>query len=358
MRGVAIAGMILVNDPGDPEHVWPPLAHAAWDGWTVADLVFPAFLFIVGVAITLSLGPRTLDGAPRGALVRRVVRRSAILFLLGLALNAVPAFDPAHLRVPGVLQRIALCYLLASLVFLVLRVDGQGGLVVVLLAGYWWLMTRVPVPGAGPGVLGPDANLGAWVDRLLLDGHLGRGSWDPEGLLGTLPALATTLLGVLAGHWMRGGARSMAAKSAGLVAAGAAGVVAGELMGRALPINKSLWSSSYVVLTAGIAAMLLGACCWIVDVRGHRSVSAPFVVFGSNPIVLYVLATLAAKLLDAMTVRAADGTHVSLHALVYQRAFASWAGPTAGSALFAVAFVVVWLAPMTALHRRGLFFKV
>jgi predicted acyltransferase len=358
MRGLAIAGMILVNHPGDPRHVWPPLAHATWDGCAAADLVFPTFLFIVGVAITLSLAPRLAVPGPRGPLVRRIVRRSVILFLLGLALNAVPSLDLLHLRVPGILQRIGLCYLLASLVFLGLPVGGQGGLVVVLLAGYCFLMTRVPVPGVGAGVLEPDTNLGAWIDRLLLDGHLGRGSWDPEALLGTLPALATTLLGVLAGHWMRGGGRGMAAKSAGLVAAGAAGIGLGMLWGHWLPVNKSLWSSSYAVLTAGVAALLLGVCCWLVDVRGHRWLPAPFVVFGSNPIALYVLATLVAKLLDAARVARGDGRTVSLHALVYQRAFASWAGPTGGSLLFSVAFVLVWLAPMTVLYRRGLFFKV
>jgi predicted acyltransferase len=305
------------------------------------------------VAITLAFSSRTIDSA----LLRRIVRRTILLFVLGLLLNAVPAFDLVHLRVPGVLQRFALCYLVASLVFLITGVEGQAALLVGLLIAYWLLLTWVPVPGIGPGVLEPETNLGAWLDRRLLDGHLGRGSWDPEGLLSTIPAIATTLMGVLAGHWMRG-ARSTVAKSGGLIAAGAAGIAAGEWLGRWFPINKSLWTSSYAVFMGGIAALLLGCCLWLVDIRDHRRLAAPFVVFGSNPIVLYVLATLGAKLLDAVTITRRDGTAESLHALVYERAFVPWAGPTAGSTLFAVALVGIWFAPMTFLYRRGLFVKV
>ncbi len=358
-RGLAIAGMILVNHPGDPDYVWAPLAHAAWNGWTPADLVFPSFLFIMGVAITLSFASRRARGARADVLIRQAVRRSVILFALGLALNAIPAFDVAHLRIPGILQRIAWCYLLATLVFVATDVTGQAVLVVLLLVGYWILMTRIPVPGSEPGagLLEPESNLGAWVDRALLPGHLGRGSWDPEGPFGTISALSSTLIGVLAGHWLRG-ARSMGAKSAGLIVAGAAGVLFGTWLGRWFPVNKSLWTSSYAVLSGGVAAMILGACCWLVDVRGHRRLVLPLVIFGSNPIAVYVLATVAAKLLDAVTVAVGEGARLSLHALLYQRAFASWAGPTGGSFLFALTLVAVWLAPMALLYRRGLFIRI
>jgi predicted acyltransferase len=356
-RGLAVAGMIVVNHPGDPAHVWSPLAHAAWNGWTTADLVFPGFLFIVGVAITLALAPRTTAAAPRGPLVRRIMRRALTLFALGLLLNAFPAAHLTDLRVPGVLQRIALCYLLASLAFLGTNATGQAALLVALLVAYWVLMTHVPVPGAGPGMLEPGADLAAWVDRWLLDGHLGHGSWDPEGLFSTLPALATTLMGVMAGHWMRG-ARSTAEKTAGLAAAGAAGVALGAWLGRWFPINKSLWTSSFAVLTGGTSALLFGVCYWLIDVKRYRRPAAPLVVFGRNPIALYVLATLAAKVLDAVRVAEPDGTMAPLREVIYRHAFAGWAGPTAGSLLFALVFVAGWLVFLTPLHRRGLFIKV
>ncbi|HJW70476.1 MAG TPA: DUF5009 domain-containing protein, partial [Candidatus Binatia bacterium] len=338
-------------------HVWPPLAHAHWNGWTPADLLFPAFLFIVGVAIAQSLGFRNHPHASRHALVRRIVLRTLMLLALGLFLNVFPFFDLVDLRIPGVLQRIALCYLLASLAFLGLPVGGQATLTIVLLAAYWLLMTRVPVPGIGPGVLEPGSDLGAWLDRLTMSGHLAHESWDPEGLLSTVPALATTLMGVIAGHWMRG-ARSATAKTAGLFVSGLAGVALGAWLGRWFPINKNLWTSSFAVFTAGASALLFGIACWVVDVRGHRRRALPFVVFGRNPIALYVLATLVAKLLDTIAVTQGDGTTRPLREVLYRHGFASWAGPTAGSFLFALVFVAAWLLPMAILYRRGVFIRV
>jgi predicted acyltransferase len=355
-RGLAIAGMIVVNHPGNPRHVWPELAHARWNGWTFADLLFPAFLFIVGVAIALSLASRRGADGPRSVVVRRVLVRSISLFALGLLLNAFPFFDLGSLRIPGVLQRIALCYLLASLAFLGLDVAGQVALLIGLLVAYWLLMTRVPVPGHGPGVLEPGADLAAWLDRLTMHGHLAHGSWDPEGLLSTLPALASTLMGVVAGHWVRG-PRSPTAKSVGLVVAGLAGVVLGLWADRWFPINKNLWTSSFAVFTGGMSALLFGIVCWLVDVRGHRRVAVPFVVFGRNPIALYVLATLVAKLLDTIRVHHGNGTS-PLREVLYRHGFASWTGPTAGSFLFALVFVAAWLLPMAALYRRGIYIRV
>src|SRR5512145_642851 len=252
-RGITIAGMILVNNPGSWEHIYWPLEHAHWHGWTPTDLVFPFFLFIVGMALPYS----------RRMTFAQALRRSAVLFGLGVLMAAYPRFDLATVRIPGVLPRIALCYLAAWAVRRVLGVRGQAIVAAVLCVAYWLLMTRVPVPGVGPASLEPDANLGAWLDRLLLSGHLWRQSrtWDPEGLLGTLPALATTLLGALCGEWLRT-KRSPDAKTAGLLGGGLVLALAGLLWHPWFPINKSLWTSSYVLFTAGMAACLFGLVYW------------------------------------------------------------------------------------------------
>jgi predicted acyltransferase len=356
-RGLSVAGMIVVNNPGSTERVWWPLSHAAWNGWTPADCVFPGFLFIVGVAIALALGRLRDDAAGRARAARRIRRRTLRLFALGLLLNAIPAFDLATLRVPGILQRIALCYGAASIAFLALDVAGLAALAGGLLVVYWALMTCVPVPGVGAGVLTPDDNLAAWLDRTLLPGHLLHDAWDPEGLLATLPAIATTLAGVIAGRWMRG-VRDARRTCVGLGAAGAAGLLAGALLAAVVPVNKALWTPSFVVLTAATSALGLAACAWLADVRGWRAPLRPLVVFGRNPIALYLLATVAAKLLWIVPVVNPAGTITSLHKVLYRGLF-GWAGNgSASSLLFALAFLVLWLPPMAALHRRGLFLRV
>src|SRR5688500_14105220 len=239
-RGLTVAGMVIVNNPGTWRAVYPPLRHADWHGWTPTDLIFPFFLFIVGVAIPFALEP----GGTRGT-IAHVRRRAAIIFALGLALNAAWGFDPATMRIPGVLQRIAVCYLLAALLFLATRWRTQAIVAAALLVGYWAAMTLVPVPEHGAGDLGKEGNLAGWIDRTLLGDHVWRVSrvYDPEGILSTLPALATVLLGVLAGHWLHT-SRTPAHKSVGLLAAGVAGTGIGLLWGAWFPINKSLWTSS------------------------------------------------------------------------------------------------------------------
>ena len=261
-RGLTIAAMILVNNPGDWGHVYWPLEHAPWHGWTPTDLIFPFFLFMVGTAIPFSRRARAGEAA----------RRALVIAALGLFMAAYPYFDLTTVRIPGVLVRIALCYLA---VWATSRLGGpavQAAIAAVLLTGYWYLMTRVPVPGGGPPTLDPETNLGAWLDRLLLDGHLWRQSrtWDPEGVLSTMPAIATTLLGLLAGGWLRS-ERSGNRKTAGLLAAGLLLVLLGLAWGTSFPINKNLWTSSYVLFTGGMAAYLFGLLYWTCDVRGRRT---------------------------------------------------------------------------------------
>ena len=344
--------MVLVNNPGTWRAVYPPLRHAEWHGSTPTDLIFPFFLFIVGVAIPLALGRRVGAGESRSAIVAKILRRSAIIFALGLLLHAVPDFDFATVRIPGVLQRIAVCYFVAALVFLGTTWRVQAGLVAVLLVSYWAALTLVPVPGFGPGNLSPEGSLAAYVDRALLGPHIWRAArvYDPEGLLSTVPAIATTLIGVLAGHWLRAG-RAREDTVLGLLVAGAAGVGLGEAWGLWFPINKALWTSSYAILTAGAALLVLGACYWIVEALNWRGWTRPFVVFGVNALVLFFLSSLVARLLIVIKVeRASERT--PLHAWLFDHLFAPWATPINASLAYALTYLLLWLLLMWLLGRH------
>jgi predicted acyltransferase len=374
--------MILVNDPGSWNNIYWPLEHAPWNGWTPTDLIFPFFLFIMGVSMAFSFAARQGRGAKRGRLALHVLRRSAIIFAIAVFLNGFPYFHLTRMRIPGVLQRIAVCYLAAGLVVLFSglfsgplsglgnadrpegsRRGGRGGVVVVsavialLLAGYWALMTFVPVPGYGAGRLDPDGNLAAYLDRRLMLGHLWRPTWDPEGILSTLPAIATTLIGALAGAWLRS-RQAQGRKVAGLLAAGAAGLLAGRLLDAYFPINKNLWTSTYVIFTGGFAMVLLAAIYWLVDMRGYRRWGAPFVVFGTNSILVFSLSTLLAKASIIFKVTRADGRLVTWHGYVYQRFFVPLASPKNASLLFALAFLLLWLGLTWLLYRRRIFVKI
>lgn len=353
-RGLTIAGMILVNNPGSWSHVYPPLLHAQWHGCTPTDLIFPFFLFIMGVSIPFSFGKRVAREDSRGTLFRHILRRSLVLFGLGIFMAAFPRFDLLNVRIMGVLQRIGLVYLASASAYLVLGRKGRGVVLAVLLLGYWALLTLVPVPGFGPGDLSPEGNLGAYLDRLILGGHLWRETWDPEGLLSTLPAIGTTLMGIYAGEWIRGEARGVRV-SGGLLAAGAAGLLLGWLWGLVFPINKGLWTSSYVLFTGGSGSILLGLMFWIMEVRGWKKWARPMIIYGMNAIAVFVASGLLAKILGILRVGEGETT---VKGWIYQHAFASWAGPLNGSLAFGLAYVLFWLGLMWLLYRRGIFIKV
>jgi len=344
--------MILVNNPGTWSDVYGPLRHASWDGWTLADLIFPFFLFIIGVAIAFSFDQRRGRGASRGELITNVARRTLLIFGLGIFLNGFPLFDWSALRIPGVLQRIALCYGAASLLVLTLNMRGQCVSALLLVVGYW----MVTALGPGDG-LTPETTLAARVDDALLHGHLLHDGWDPEGVLTTLPAVATTLVGVLAGHWLRS-SRDAAERVAGLAVVGGTLTLLGLLMNRWCPINKSLWSPSYVVFTAGVALSGLVLCYWLIDVRGHRRWATPFIMCGMNPIVAYVLSTLVAKEMLLWRVPRADGTTLDLQRYLFETVFLRLARPIDASLLYAVTYVLVWLGLASFLYRRGVVIKI
>ena len=279
--------MILVNNPGSWSHIYWPLDHAEWHGWTPTDLVFPFFLVAVGVAITLALGRRVREGVPRSALFAKVLRRAALLFLIGLALNFMPAFDFHTLRIAGVLQRIAVVYLVAAALYLTMSPRNLWIIGALLLVGYWVAMTFVPVPGHGAGVLEPVGNLAQYIDQGLLAGHMWRPQWDPEGLLSTAPAIVTCLIGIYAGLVLQR-PDSPAERTAVLAVNGFSALVAGWIWNGWFPINKNLWTSSYVMVSAGWSLLLLAVFYFVIDVQGAKRWAFPFVVIGTNAITIYV----------------------------------------------------------------------
>lgn len=388
-RGLTVAGMLLVNNPGTWSAIYPPLGHARWHGWTPTDLIFPFFLFIVGITTHLSLSARRAAGADEGQLVRQVLRRGALIFLVGLLLNGFPFFawgavpgnpDPSFAdrvvqrlldwRIMGVLQRIGLAYMFSALLTLRLSLKGQVIALAALLYGYWFAMTLLPVPGQGDiGALflhDPSKTFAAWLDRALLDwsrfglgNHIWVGgvTWDPEGVLSTLPAIGTAMLGTIAARWI---ARTMplTEKLAGLFAAGALGIVAGLMWNWSFPINKGIWTSSYVLFTAGVACVTLATIMWLVDLHGIRRMTKFFVVYGSNPLVAFVGSGVMARLIYSILKVDYQGNQVSLQSAIYQGGYASWLEPRNASLAFAITFVLVWYAILWALWRRRIFVKL
>ena len=363
MRGATIAGMLLVNNAGDWGHTFAPLLHAEWNGWTPTDLVFPFFLFMVGVAIPLAFATRLeKSGGDLGPLYRQIVRRTLILFALGLFLTWFPfmGIKWSTVRIPGVLQRIALVYFFASLAYLHLGTRKRAWLTGGLLLGYWLAMTRVPVPGFGAGDLSPEGNLAGFVDHFVLGAHVWRyapGPADPEGILSTLPAIATALAGIFTGEWLRT-RKSQDEKLIGLFVGGSLAAVAGAVFGWFFPINKNLWTSSYVVLTAGLALLTLAVTLYFVDVRGNDRWAKPFLVFGTNSIVAYVLSGLIAKTLFKVRWAGVDGSAISLNSWLYNSFFASWIPEYWASLAWASIHVVLVLGITWLLYRKKIFIKI
>lgn len=366
-RGFAIGGMVLVNNPGDWGALYPPLAHAKWNGWTFTDWIFPFFLFIVGLSMTLSLGARAAAGAPRGALLAGMARRCAVIFGVGLLLNLIPAFAFDTVRIPGVLQRIALASLLATPIVLACGWRGVLASIGALFALYSVPMLTVPVPDASgavaAGVLEPGRDFGAWIDRALLSGHLWSQSktWDPEGLWSTLPAVATVLSGVLAGRWLATD-RSAAERTVWLLLAGLALLWLGDAVDRLfMPVNKSLWTPSYVVLMAGFALLVFGAFFWLLDATPDQRLRAtarrwchPLVVYGMNALFIFAFSGFVAKMMGFIKL---DGGTRSLKAALYAPLQALPLAPVNASLLWALLFQAAMFAVAWLMWKRQWFIK-
>lgn len=349
--------MILVNNPGDWGHIYAPLEHAAWHGWTPTDLIFPFFLFIVGVSITYALG-----GGSRGQnVIGKIIRRSAMLFLLGLFLNFFPRFDITTVRVLGVLQRIALVYLACSLLFLKTTPRQQLYILGSILVVYWLLMTLVPVPGVGYANLEPETNLAAWLDRIVLTpAHVYKPArvWDPEGLLSTLPAVGTGIIGMLTGAWLRSN-RPATDKVVWLFVAGCLATLAGLAWDSFFPINKALWTSSYVLLAGGLAMLGLAMSYWLIDVRQYRWGVLPFVAFGVNAITVFFLSGLIPRVMNLIKISRPGGTELGLKEYLYQTFIAPlFANPTNASLTGALTFVLIWFGILWWMYRKNVIIKV
>lgn len=423
-RGITIAGMILVNNPGSWSHVYPPFLHAKWHGCTPTDLVFPFFLFIVGVSIVLALSRQVKNGKPLNELRWKITKRSLTLFLLGMFLSGFPHFgikeipdatrmiyyalwagallaftglqivtqeksvrtysadtqrifriatlvftigiflvgfshfDLSHIRIPGVLQRIALVFFTCAMLFLVSNWRTQLYILGGILLIYWALMTLVPIPGGIAPNLEPTTNLGAWLDHFLLENHLWSQSkvWDPEGLLSSLPAIGTGIVGMLTGRWLIS-EKTPLEKVVGMFVAGSFAIVVGLAWDMVFPINKALWTSSYVLYTGGIALQGLAICYWLIDVKKHQSWTAPAVAYGANAISVFMLSGVVGRLLYLIKV-SVDGEAVSLKTFIMDSWFNSWLAPINASLLFAICMVLILFIPMWIFYRQRIVIKV
>lgn len=359
-RGITIAGMVLVNNPGTWGAIYSPLKHAEWHGWTPTDLIFPFFLFIVGVAIPLAFARRLEESGSQCDLYLKIIRRSLIIFALGIFLAGFPFFDFANLRIPGVLQRIAVCYFVASLIFLKTTWRTQLIIGFVLLLIYWGMMKLIPVPGFGVGDLGKEGNLAAYIDRTVLGlSHIWKQAkvFDPEGILSTVPAITTTISGMLTGTWIRSG-RSQIEKVAGIFFAGAICVAIGWSWNLLFPINKSLWTSSYVMFTTGIALQFLGFCYWLVDVKEYKKWAKPFVIFGVNALALFVFSGLLSRIFSLIKTTRMNGNQGNLQTWIFEHLFLSWASPINASLAYALTYILFWLLLMWLLYRKRIYIKV
>ena len=388
-RGMTVAGMLLVNDPGSWASIYPPLEHAAWNGWTPTDLIFPFFLFIAGITTHLSLSARRARGDDERAIRNQIIRRGALIFLFGFLVNGFPYFtwgdvtgiaDPTilqritdrllHWRIMGVLQRIGVAYMVAGLLTLRTTLRQQVTIIAGLLLGYWTVMTVLPVPGEGTiGALlldFPTRTMAAWTDRLLLDwsrwglgNHLWVSSrtWDPEGILSTVPAIGTAMLGNLAGQWIAQ-RRPLSERLAGLFSAGALAMVVGSVWHWVFPINKSLWTSSYVLFSAGLAAVSLATVMWVVDFQKVRGWTKFFVVYGLNPMAAFVGSGVLARCIYSIFKVTKDGKPIALQSWIHETFFASWLSPINASLAFAVTFVLFWYGILYLMYKRNIIFKV
>ncbi|MEO5581874.1 MAG: DUF5009 domain-containing protein [Saprospiraceae bacterium] len=357
-RGMTLVLMLIVNNPGDWGHIYEPLEHAEWHGCTLTDLVFPFFLFIVGVAIPLALGARKESGNTDDQLYKKILSRVLLIFLIGLALSGFPYYRFGTIRIPGVLQRIAVVYGIVSVLYLNFSIKTLliiGGSILLI---YWMMMTLIPVPGLGYASLEPETNLGAWLDYKLLKGHLWSQSkvWDPEGILSTLPALGTGILGLWTGDLIKK-ASPLNEKVNRLFFAGAICLVVGYFWDMVFPINKKIWTSSYVLFAGGLAMLTLSSLIYLIDIKGIKSWSKHFNYFGMNSLMVFVGSGLLARLLGLIRIPAGDKS-IALKTWIYKAYLWEGLDLKISSFLFALSFMMVFYFILKWMYHKGWFWRL
>lgn len=367
-RGATVAAMILVNNPGSWSHIYDPLEHAAWHGWTPTDLIFPFFLFIVGVSIVLAFTKAQAKGAEKNDLLKKSLIRAAKIFGLGLLLTSFPylTFIPdfgfhsnlSDIRIPGVLQRIAICYAIGSVLFLHTKPKTQMFTLIGLLLGYWVLMIGIPVPGFGAGALDTaDGNLAAYIDQLILGSHMWKDSWDPEGLLSTLPAIGTTLIGIWTGRILMKDHESESSRTLQFLIWGFILITLGYIWSWIFPLNKSIWTSSYTLFTGGQAMCIFGICYWFIDVKEKQKFTNWGVAFGLNAITVFFLSGIIARVLSMITFEFSGSTY-TVKNWIYEIVLKSIASPINASLLYAILWIFLFASLAIWMKKKKIIIKV
>ncbi|MCX7001064.1 MAG: DUF5009 domain-containing protein [Candidatus Sumerlaeota bacterium] len=368
-RGLTIAAMLLVNNAGDWGHIWGPLEHAEWHGCTATDLIFPFFLFIMGVAMQFSFAGRLEKPGGKIDLIGQICRRTFIIYILGIILALIiwPSYL-GHFRMYGVLERIAFCYFFASFIMLYTGVRGQVFFFLLLMAVYYIILKFIPMPGQMAGGLERYKNIVDYIDTGIFgnlnyewDAGLKMGH-DPEGLLSTIPSICTTLAGGLCGFWLRRKEKGDFEKVAGMSAIGVLLIILGKLLKHDIPMNKNLWTPSYVIYTAGAALLCLSVCYWLIDIKGWRAWAKPFLYYGTNAIAAYFGASLMALIIVMVRVTGDGGKVMRLKTYLFTHYYKSWMpgifGDYATSAAYGASFVVLWCIITWILYRKKVFIKI
>ncbi|GAB3257578.1 lpg1661 family Dot/Icm T4SS effector [Larkinella harenae] len=352
LRGFTIAAMLLVNFPGDGDHVYPPLQHTRWNGLSFTDLIAPLFLFIIGISIVFAYSKRLASGAPKGDLYQKIIVRSVKIFAVGMFLNLLPTFDFANVRWTGTLHRIAFVFLICSFIYLNTNWKQQAWIGMLTLVAYWLALTQIPTPGYGKVMLEPGANLVAWFDNQYLPGRMWQGTWDPESILSTFPSAVSGITGLLAGRLLISDL-SRLENVAYLMTIGLFTAIAGYWWNLIFPCNENLWTSSFVLITSGFAALLLGAVYFLVDILGRTNGTKMGLIFGANAIAVYVMGDLLSILFYYLKFGARTLNEHGVSALT-NLGF----DPRFGSMLYALLFVAVNFIPAYILYRKKIFIKL